>query len=266
MNKKVAIGIIAAALCSVILFSVRRASAPAVQTNVTQIATAAVPPAPTTAAVLTVEEPLPTLEEKIKQLKMQAWTDFNKLTSRLEPYGNVDNGRNREVFVQRRTNQAGGINIEVEVRSTTHKATFGAGPISLEGKHTNPFLPDGALLNLFASLELGSDTRRNQDAVNSWYQSTGVWSEQEAVAETFRLMEQMGMPTNQVVTHRFKATPITVKNPAGESVRVTPFYMVQMSKDANDDDSSFLNVEFRIDDKPPGKVTRWFSWPPVKVP
>jgi hypothetical protein len=263
MNKKVAIGIIAAALFSVIFFSVRRASAPAVQTNVTQIATAAVPSAPTAAAV---EEPLPTLEEKIKQLKMQAWTDFNKLTSRLEPYGNVDKARNREVFVQRRTNQAGGINIEVEVRSTTHRATFGAGPISAEGKHTNPFLPDGALLNLFASLELGSDTRRNQDAVNSWYQSTGVWSEQEAVAETFRLMEQMGIPTNHAVAHRFKATPITVKNPAGEPVRVTPFYMVQMSKVANDDSSSFLNVEFRIDDKPPGKVTRWFSWPPVKVP
>jgi hypothetical protein len=265
MNKKVALGIMAAAL-SVILFSLRRATAPAAPTNEIQRSMAASASGPTTGAVSTLEEPLPTLEEKIKELKMQAWTDFNKLTSRLEPYGSVDKGRNREVFVQRRTNQAGGIKIEVEVRSTTHKATFGAGPISVEGKHINPFLPDGALLNLFTSLELGSDTRRNEDAVNSWYQATGHWSEQEAVAQTFRLMEQMGMPTNQVVGHRFQATPITVKNSSGERVRVTPFYVVQRSKDANDDHSSFLNVEFRIDDKPPGKVTRWFSWPPVKVP
>lgn len=266
MTRRIAIGIVMVVVLCALIFMIRKTRTSTPPADAEQTSLPAPAPEATNASVPAAEDQPSPLEAKVKELKLQAWSDFNKLTSRLAPYGSVDKGRNREVNVQRRTNEAGGINVEVDVRSTTHRASFGAGPINLEGKHTNPFLPDGALLKQFASLESGSDTRRNPDAVNSWHQSTGVWSEQEAVTETLRLMEQMGMPTNQVVTHRFQATPITVKNPSGEPVRVTPFYMVQMSKDANDDNSSFLNVEFRIDDKPPGKITRWFSWPPVKVP
>ena len=127
-------------------------------------------------------------------------------------------------------------------------------------------LPDGALLNLFASLYDGSDTRRNPEANKSWYQSTGTWTEQEAVSETFRLMEQLDIPTNQVVSHKFHGSSVGVEDLSGNKVRVTPFYTVQMSKDAADEDNSFLNVEYRIDQNPPGKVTRLFCWPPVKVP
>ena len=222
------------------------------------------------ALLATAIEPLQTtnasdLQGTIGQLTMQAKGAFSKVMERLHPYGMEAQGK-VETGAQLRTNRAGGIKIEVGVWTDKYYASFVAGPLDSTGKHTNPFLPPGALLTQMHSLRDGSDTRRDPDAMNTWHRSTGVWTEHDAVTETFRLMEQMGMPTNQVVKYRYYGTPITVNTPSGDKARVTPFHQVQMSKYANDDYSSFLNVEYRIDDKPPGRVTRWWSWPPIQVP
>jgi hypothetical protein len=205
------------------------------------------------------------IAKKTEVLKLQAMRDFGALLAALQPYGQLDG--TRDASVQHRTNRSGSINIEVEVRSATHKGSFIAGPYNpKDGSHENSGLADAALLRLFESLYDGYDTRRNPDAVNSWYQSTGKWSEAAAVGETLRLMEAMKMPTNQVARHRFRASAITVKNPSGNDVRVTPFYTVQMCNATDDDYSYFLGVQFRIGAEPPARVTRWESWPPIKVP
>lgn len=47
------------------------------------------------------------LEKKIEELRLQSVEDFNKLLNRLRPYGTLQN--TRDVYVQRRTNSAGGM-------------------------------------------------------------------------------------------------------------------------------------------------------------
>lgn len=199
-----------------------------------------------------------------EDLKKQATNGFATLLSTLQPYGAT--GPIKQTYSQFRTNREGGINIEIGVASDTHYASFGAGPVDAKGKHINPSLPSGALLRSFYSLHDSSDTRRNPEAMSSWYKSTGTWSEVEAVSETFRLMQRLGIPTNQVVRYRYEPSTLTVQTPDGSKVRVTPFHTVAMCKSSDDDYSSFLELEYRIDEKPPGRVTRWHSWPPVKVP
>lgn len=203
--------------------------------------------------------------EKSELLKRQGLAEFDTLLSALRPFGQVD--RTKTAYVQYRTNRQKGVNIEVEVRSGTHKAVFGAGPINpTNGVHINPFLPDGLLLSRFESLDESSDTRRNPDAMNTWYQATNNWTEADAVRATFGLMERMGIPTNQVVRNRFNASSLTVKDPSGNAVRATPFFTVEMCKSTDDDYSSFLRVEYRLDQQGVAKITQWRSWPPVKVP
>ena len=254
----------AIAICLMLVKRPNRREAPySFQEEIGQSSTSNVRPQPTFQKS-TRQERTP-VSEKTAALKKQAVTDFETLLRTLQPYG--ENDGTRQVYVQLRTNNAGGVSIEVEVRSATHKGTFIAGPYdSTDGSLKNANRTDAPFLRLFEALYDGSDTRRNPDAVNGWYQATGKWTEAEAVEETFRLMQAMGMPTNQVTRHRFRASAITVKDREGNSVRVTPFYTVQMC-DKNDDDYSYiLGVQYRIGQSPPAHVTRWESWPPVKVP
>ena len=203
--------------------------------------------------------------QKSEALEKQARAGFESLLQILQPYGAAD--RTRAVYIQYRTNRQGDVTVDFEVRSATHKASFVAGPLNpADGTPSVSGLMDGALLRLFESLHDGSDTRRKPEAMNTWHQATGKWSEAEAVGETFRLMERVGMPTNQVVRHRFRASEITVKDPAGNPVRVTPFYTVQMCRSDDDDYSYILGVQYRIGASGPAHLTRWESWPPIRVP
>lgn len=201
--------------------------------------------------------------EKLDQLKAQAAAGFDTVCKALRPYSGLGQATNSSVAL--RTNRQGSVNVEIWVVSTTHIASFVAGPLSHEGRHVNPFAPDGALLGKLTSLRDSSDTRDNPEAMNSWYQASGTWSEDGAVRETLRLMEELGIPTNQVVRHRFHATPLTVSDPSGTKVGVTPFYSVQMCKSSDNDYSYFLSAEYRMGDAPPGKVTDWYCWPPIKI-
>ena len=211
------------------------------------------------------------LDKRTEMYRQKSEVAFDKLLAVLKPYGSEPSkvfNTGREISVQYRTNRQGGITIEVGVRSDSHQASFLAGPVDARGEHINPSLPEGPLLTQFASLYDGSDTRRNPAATNTWYRSTGQWSEEEAVTETLRLLAGLGVPRERIVKHKFRASPMTVNNPAGEPVRVTPFYRVDVydKHDSPDDDPGFIIMEFRMDEKPPGKVTRLSVWPPIKVP
>ena len=206
------------------------------------------------------------LDKRTEEFRQKSETAFDKLLALLKPYGSEPSkvfNTGREISAQYRTNRQGGITIEVGVRSDTHQASFIAGPVDARGEHLNPSLPEGPLLTQLASLYDGSDIRRNPSATNTWYQATGKWSEADAVAETLRLAHALGHQTNRVTRTEFVAVPLHLKNPSGTDVVVTPFYKVDLY---NANDSRLLGVEYRIGSEPPGKVTRWFNWPPIKVP
>jgi len=208
------------------------------------------------------------LDQKVEQLRKQSLADFQKLMERFPLNGLTGTSKEWRVAAVQRTNSDGSVKVEVGIQSDSYQASFVAGPLSPDGRHVNPFLPDGPLLNLFYSLYDGSDTRRKPEAADEWYRSTGEWSEEEAVAQTMTLLDQLGIPASRILKHRFRPSTLTVKNPAGESVRVTPFYRVDVydKPEVGEDAPGFLHVEYRIDQSPPGKVTRLFIWPPIKVP
>ena len=208
------------------------------------------------------------LDQKVEQLKKEARDSFQKLLDRLPLYATTNGSGETRMAAAQRTNSDGSVKVEVGVQLGNYRASFVSGPISTNGLHVNPSLPDGSLLRLFESLSDGSDTRRNPESMSTWYRSTGQWTEQEAVDQTMRMLERLGVPASRVAKHRFRPSTMTVKNPAGETVRVTPFYRVDVydKTDVDDADAGFLYVEYRMDQSPPGKVTRLSMWPPVKIP
>ena len=113
----------------------------------------------------------------------------------------------------------------------------------------------GNKLMLFASTVDGTDTRRDSSAVNTWYQATAPWTQEQAVSETKRLMQALGISVH-VVRIEYEATPITVKNPAGDRIKVTPFHNVDVY---TTNDSLAVKAEFRMGSSGPGRLTRWFD-------
>ncbi|MDH7502105.1 MAG: hypothetical protein QHJ82_05235 [Verrucomicrobiota bacterium] len=97
-----------------------------------------------------------------------------------------------------------------------------------------------------------TDAEGQAEARRKWYQATARWSEQEALAETHRILASLGIHgewTNQ------KAEPftLTVKNPQGERVRVTPFYTVTLESE-----NGMVRAEFRMGQSGPGRLTEWY--------
>lgn len=203
------------------------------------------------------------LDQKLEELKTQAAQSLDRVVKILPVYGALGPDKEREVFLSRRTNRLGGINIEVGIRSGSYYSTFYCGTLDTNGTHINPSLPSGPLFNKLASLYEGTDTRRKPEAMNDWYRSTGKWSESEAIGQTLRLAQALGHQTNRVARTEVVAVPMHVKDPSGAEVVVTPFYKVDLY---TTDDSRLLGVEYRVGTEPPGKVTEWFNWPPVRVP
>jgi hypothetical protein len=113
----------------------------------------------------------------------------------------------------------------------------------------------GHRLMLFASTVDGTDTRRDPSGVNTWYQATAPWTQEQAVSETKRLMQALGISV-PVMRVEYEATPITVKNPAGDLVRITPFHNVRVY---TTNDSFAVKAEFRMGSSGPGRLTRWFD-------
>jgi hypothetical protein len=96
--------------------------------------------------------------------------------------------------------------------------------------------------------------------MNEWYQATARLTEQEAIQEVLAILRRLG-DTNtlnavQGGTHEFRATPITVKTPDGQRVRLIPFPTVEL-RDTNN--RTRITVEFRMGPTGILGVTEWFS-------
>jgi len=120
-------------------------------------------------------------------------------------------------------------------------------------KHLVDF--QGNKLVLFAATVDGTDTRRDPSAANTWYQATAPWTKEQAIAETQRLMQALGIsfPVDKI---EYEAVLMTVKTPSGERVKVTPFHDVSVYRTNG---SLGVKAEFRMGDSGPGRLTRWFD-------
>jgi hypothetical protein len=94
-----------------------------------------------------------------------------------------------------------------------------------------------------------------RDAMRQWYKATGQWSNEEALAETYRIMERLGIQFN-ATRYEVDAPKLGVKDPQGRNVEVTPFYMVKLY---NANDTMVLDAEFRVSEAGPGRLTMWWA-------
>ena len=93
-----------------------------------------------------------------------------------------------------------------------------------------------------------------------WHQCTGQWSEDEIVNDTLRILRESN-DTNVLNAissgkRQVQAVPITVKDPAGRDVRVTPFPTVRLY-----DTNLTLRViaEYRLGPTGIAGLTAWTS-------
>ena len=82
-------------------------------------------------------------------------------------------------------------------------------------------------------------------------EATGKWSKEEALAETLRIMKELGMRF-AVGRHEVYAKEFPLKN---SQVKVTPFYHVRLH---STNGISSINAEFRVGEMAPGQLTTWW--------
>jgi hypothetical protein len=108
------------------------------------------------------------------------------------------------------------------------------------------------LANLDMSNPVGDDDAL-RNGMKTLYQATAKWTEQEALAETLRILQQLGIEATWE-KQEAKPFPITVKNPQGEKVDVIPFYKVTL-----EGPQGTVMAEFRMGQSGPGRLTEWFN-------
>lgn len=114
------------------------------------------------------------------------------------------------------------------------------------------------LLATYDSSNPVAEPERKREAQRQWYQATAKWSREEALAETQRIMQALGIGGVQWESTNVEPFTLAVKNPQGEQITVTPFYTVKLDAPHNT-----LRAEFRMGESGPGRLTDWFAWPPL---
>jgi hypothetical protein len=120
------------------------------------------------------------------------------------------------------------------------------------------------LRHFLASQDMSNPVTRpegKEEARSTWYKATAKWTEQEALAETQRIMEKLGI---RFEVGSSKVTPLTIEvpTPTGERVTVTPFWTVDLLDTAG---SLRIIAEFRMGESGPGRLTEWFDHAPPEA-
>jgi hypothetical protein len=205
-------------------------------TMVEQVQPPPPPPVPTTTNNSLINTPT----------KGRAFNEFNRFVTLVKPYGldgPIDEGD--VTFV--REEAKGRLLMETK----THLADFvprdgRSGPV------IHHFLATQDMSNPVASPEGKNEAR------SKWYQATAKWTAEEALAETQRLMQTLGIGGVAWQSTNVEPFTIDVKNPQGQSVTVTPFYTVTLKAPHHT-----LTAEFRMGQSGPGRLTEWYVWPPL---
>lgn len=106
-----------------------------------------------------------------------------------------------------------------------------------------------------------AEPEAKRDAMKKWYQATGKWSGEEALAESYRIIERLGISLT-VARYEIEAPKLAMKNSQGERVEVTPFYKVKLF---NAKDSMVIDAEFRVGESGPGRLTMWWENLPLEA-
>ena len=176
-------------------------------------------------------------------LSRRGFEELNRFVSLVRPFGTDGPIKEEEVTW---------VNLEhgrLLMETKSHLAEFYAKGRVRSAPKLHHFLATQDMSNPVALPEAKEEAR------NTWYKATAKWTGQEALAETHRILEQLGI--------RFEAgasevTPITteVQTPTGERVTVTAFWTVRLSDAAG---NLVVIAEFRMGESGPGRITEWFD-------
>jgi hypothetical protein len=105
----------------------------------------------------------------------------------------------------------------------------------------------------------GSDERRDPSVMKSWYAGPVVWSDQDAIAETMRILRAIGATETLTMIQGGKQEVIPLErlipNEDGTRTTTTPFKLVKLS---SKEGYGLVNAEYRMSAKGSDGLTVWF--------
>jgi len=176
-------------------------------------------------------------------LARRAFEEWNRFLSLVQPFGT--DGPIKEEAVTYVNSEHG----RYLMQTKSHLAEFFARGRVRSAPKLRHFLATQDMSNPVALPEAKEEARK------TWYEATAKWTEQEALAETHRILEKLGI---RFEVGASAATPVIteVRTPTGERVTVTPFWKVELSDIAG---NLRIMAEFRMGESGPGRITEWFD-------
>jgi hypothetical protein len=187
------------------------------------------------------EAPVPALETNRAEVPTALLNEFNRFVGLVKPYG-LDEPIKPEDILHVVPDRPGP-KARITLATKTHLAEI--------DRHNN-------LRFFYATYDRSNPValpEAKREAMKNWYQATGKWSPEEALAETYRIMERLGIRI-KVGRYEVDAPRWKAKNPQGDTVEVTPFYMVKLY---STNDSMIIDAEFRVTESGPGRLTMWWA-------
>jgi len=176
-------------------------------------------------------------------LAWRGFEEWNRFVALVQPFGTDGPVKEEEVTW---------VNLEhgrLLMQSKSHLADFFARGRVRAAPKLHHFLVTQDMSNPVALPEAKEEARK------TWYKATAKWTEQEALAETHRILEKLGIRF-EVAASEVKPITTEVQTPTGERVTVTPFWTVDLLDTAG---NRVIMAEFRMGESGPGRITEWFD-------
>lgn len=173
----------------------------------------------------------------------RSFQELNRFVGLVQPFGTDGPIKEEEVTY---VNAEHGRLLE---QTKSHLAEF-----YVRGRTRNP----PKLRHFLATQDMSNPVAKPEakaEAMKTWYKATAKWTEQEALAETHRILKKLGI---RFEVGESRVTPISVeaRTPTGERVTVTPFWKVELWDTAG---NRAIAAEFRMAESGPGRITEWFD-------
>jgi hypothetical protein len=155
-----------------------------------------------------------------------------------------------------------GLKAAIHHEQITYVRTNNHGRTVLVGTKNHLFELHGNRVIFFMSNSDCLQAGMEPTARSSWYQATAPWTKDQAFQETYAIMDRLGIKA-KVARVEYDATPLKVRNPAGDNVEVTPFHTLWLHMT---NDLGAIEAQFRMGTSGPGHLTRWMSTVPDPAP
>jgi hypothetical protein len=182
-------------------------------------------------------------------LAWRGFVEFNRFVSLVQPFGTDGPTKEEEVTC---------VNLDRDrllMETKPHLADFFTRGRVRAAPKLRHFIASQDMSNPVAKPEGKEEARK------TWYKATAKWTQQEALAETHRILEKLAIRFDVGAS---KVTPFTIEvpTPTGERVTVTPFWTVDLMDRAGD---LKIIAEFRMGESGPGRLTEWFDHTPPEA-